>query len=347
MIYTEQVVISEIAVHKVGNKHFEEEIVYSKASFSPSSEIDALLKQYFLNPFKENQYHNLCHESDLEMNEVYSYATRIFDNPECLFEESKNLAKHLYTQSNHPKIKSGEFYVVYFEGLIVEGLDAQALGMFKSESKETFLKIYPNGENYEIEGDTGVNINKLDKGCLIFNLEKENGYIVAAVDKLSKGNEAQYWMNDFLQLTPRKDNYYETTEAITLCKKFVQEKLPEQYNIDKADQAEMLNKSAKYFKEQKKFDVEEYSNDVINQPEIIESFKAYKQEYEDERAVQLSNNFDISPNALKKQSKDFKTVLKLDKNFHVYIHGSRELIVRGYDESNGMKYYQLYFKEES
>ena len=41
------------------------------------------------------------------------------------------------------------------------------------------------------------------------------------------------------------------------------------------------------------------------------------------------------------------SVLKLDKNFHVYIHGKREYIEKGFDEEKGMHFYQLFFEEES
>ncbi|MDR0604368.1 MAG: hypothetical protein LBG80_08720 [Bacteroidales bacterium] len=41
------------------------------------------------------------------------------------------------------------------------------------------------------ESEKGININKLDKGCLIFNTERENGYIVAVVDNTNKGTDAQ------------------------------------------------------------------------------------------------------------------------------------------------------------
>jgi hypothetical protein len=58
------------------------------------------------------------------------------------------------------------------------------------------------------------------------------------------------------------------------------------------------------------------------------------------------DNFNISAAALKKQSRVFKSVLKLDKNFHVYIHGDRELIEQGVDP-DGRKFYKLYFREES
>jgi hypothetical protein len=49
--------------------------------------------------------------------------------------------------------------------------------------------------------------------------------------------------------------------------------------------------------------------------------------------------------AVKKQARVFKNVIKLDKNFHIYVHGDRNLIERGADE-NGT-FYKIYYKEEN
>ena len=48
---------------------------------------------------------------------------------------------------------------------------------------------------------------------------------------------------------------------------------------------------------------------------------------------------------MKKQARVFKSVLKLDKNFHIYIHGDRNRIERGVDEQ-GRKYYKIYYDQE-
>jgi len=56
--------------------------------------------------------------------------------------------------------------------------------------------------------------------------------------------------------------------------------------------------------------------------------------------------FEISNKAVKKQARVFKSVLKLDKNFHIYIHGDKKLIERGTDEV-GRKFYKIYYEEES
>ena len=68
--------------------------------------------------------------------------------------------------------------------------------------------------------------------------------------------------------------------------------------------------------------------------------------YRRDNEIDISNNFDISTQAVKKQARAFKSVLKLDKNFHIYIHGDKELIEQGV-EKDGRKYYKIYYKDET
>ncbi len=347
MLITEQVEIQSIAVHYVGNKLNEEGTRFSKSGLFTDENIQSLLLTYFFSPFKSNEYHNLFHESDLKLNEVFSYVSDIFDNPETLFEHSVSLAKHLYEQSVHPKIKGGELYIAYFRDCIVDGETLDAVGLFKSETKETFLKVQSQNEGFSIESEAGINIHKLDKGCLIFNTEREKGYKVSVVDNLNKGAEAQYWIDHFLHVCPRNDEYFQTKNVLNLCKNFVVEKLPAHFEVSKADQADMLNKSVKFFKENDNFDMDDFANEVIQAPDVISSFKSYKTEFEVDNNLELTNNFAISNAAVKKQSRVFKSVIKLDKNFHIYVHGDHQQIVKGFDPVTGMNYYQLFFKEES
>jgi len=338
--------ILSLSLHTVGNKSLDDGIYLSKSLLEVDDKTTDILTTYFLFPFKSNEYYNLYHEADINLNEVYVYASKIFDNLETLHEQSVNLAKHLYEKSNHPKIKGGEFYVVYFKDCIIEGETVDAVGLFKSENKDTFLKVFPAGDGFEIESEQGVNINKLEKGCLIFNSDRENGYIVAVVDNTNKGAEAHYWIDDFLHVRQRKDEYYNTQNALALCKNFVTKELPNQFDVSKADQAVFLNKSVKFFKEKDNFDMEEFANEVIEQPSIIDSFNNYKNAYLNERDIEIADNFTISDSAVKKQARVLKSVIKLDKNFHIYVHGNNQYIKKGYDEETEMYYYQLFFKQE-
>ncbi len=347
MVQFYEITINNIAVHFVGNKSADEYVRCSSSSLLVSEVISQVLTNYFLKPFIQKQeYFNFQHDSDLSLNEVFVYASKIFDNPENLFEQSVNLAKHLYEQSIHPKIKGGEFYTVYFKDCIVDGITTDAVGLFKSENKDTFLKVYPSGDGFEIESEKGVNINKLDKGCLIFNIEKENGYLVSVVDNTNRGAEAQYWIDNFLHVRPRKDEYYHTQHLMSLCKNFVTKELPQQFEVSKADQVDILNKSVQFFKENEHFQMDDFTKFVIGQANMIDSFNEYRTDFQREREIDISDNFVISESAVKKQARAIKSIIKLDKNFHIYVHGNRDLIEQGVDE-HGRKFYKIYYNEEA
>jgi hypothetical protein len=309
--------------------------------------IKPLLLQYFLSPFKSEELYNFTHPSDLDMNEVFHYVSAIFEDPACLLAQSQNLAQHLYRHSTHPKILNGEFYVTFLENCLINNETVQAVGLFKSESRETYLKIYPVGGSFEIGHDDGININKLDKGCLVFNTGREEGYVVAIVDNLNKGNEAQYWRDDFLQVKPRSDNYYKTRAVMDLCKTFVKDKLPQEFEVSRADQADILNRSMKFLKENDAFEMEEFNEKVLSSPDIINSFSEYKNQFTHEHDLDIPENFQISETAVKRQSRFMKSVIKLDKNFHIYLHGEHKMIEKGYDDQKQMNYYKLFFREES
>ncbi len=346
MIRTNNVSIDKMAVHMVGNKSADDVLGLSRNLLVAEGGIRELLSNYFCSSFKFEEYFSLYHESDLRYNEVYGFVSDIFEDDGRLMEESANLARHLYEKSCHPNIKAGEFYVVLFRGFAYGEEEINAVGLFKSENKDTFLKVYPNNEdNFNIESEKGININKLDKGCLIFNIDKSNGYVVAVVDNTNKGEDAKYWIEDFLHVRPRRDEYYNTHNVLALCKNFVTKELPQQFEVQKADQADLLNRSVQFFKEKDSFDMEEFANEVFAQPEVIDSFNRYKQDYEQDRNLEIADSFTISESAVKKQARAFKSVIKLDRNFHIYVHGNRELIEQGEDEKG--KFYKVYYQEEN
>ncbi|HTD98334.1 MAG TPA: nucleoid-associated protein [Mucilaginibacter sp.] len=344
--------LDTVSVHHIGNQSQNELYALSEQALTFKDEvIPQLLMQYFLKPFeKSNEVYHLMHSSgDLALNELHHFATQIFEDKSRCHEMSEQIAKHLYKVSNHPNIKPGELYVAYFKKVQIEGNPLEAIGIFKSENKETYLKVYPEqggfGVDYE---ENAININKLDKGVLIFNIEKENGYKVVVVDHASRGQEAAaYWKDEFLQLKIRNDSFNQTNNTLGIYKNFVTNKIDEDFEVSKADKIDLLNRSMKYFKEKETFDMDEFAGEVIGNPQAIESFKTFKSQYEQEFDSPISDTFEISGNAVKKQQRVYKSVLKLDKNFHIYIHGDKELIEKGFDEGKSMNYYKVFFREEA
>ena len=349
MVSSFEAAMARLSVHRVGNKSQNEFYALSDDPLKIEDEfLNRLLLQYFLGSFeKVNEVYHFTHPGDdLELNEIFHYSAAAFADPGDFHEISQKITKYLFDLSDHPRIKSGELYIAYFNEVQLEGQLLDAIGIFKSETKETYLKVYPDAGGFNLEYEQeGINIQKLDKGCLIFNSEKEAGFKVLVLDK-TNSTDAVYWKDDFLKLKIRNDSFNKTSTTLNVYKNFVTQKLDDEFEVSKADKIDLLNRSMKYFKEKETFNIDEFSEEVIGNDKAAESFKNYTRDYEQEFETDLSGTFDISGAAVKKQARVFKSVLKLDKNFHIYIHGNKELIEKGFDDEKAMKYYKVYFKEE-
>lgn len=347
MINFENCEITNIVIHHVGNKYEGGELTVSDGCFLPEDpDVIGILKNYFLSSFKKDAFYNFIpYAGDLMNNPVYAAASSVFSDAGAFYEQSVRIAGHLFEQSNNPNIKSGELYVVYFRNCNIEEGVCDAVGVFKSETKDTFLKIILNQNVYQLERESGINIRKLDKACLIFNTNVENGYKVSILDKTNL-KEAVYWTTDFLGLQPANDSYFQTANYLSLCKDFVKDIYNKENDVPRADQIDMLNRSLNFFKEAEVFSEDRFKEEVVREPEVIDAFENFKKQYEQEKEVPLSDSFAVSDFAVKDEKKYFRHVLKLDKNFHVYIHGQRKYIEKGYDTARDMNYYKLYFRDE-
>ncbi len=346
-MYFADAVLEKLAAHKVGNKHEGGELIISDKTIEPDEDLQEILKTYFFSSFKDPVYYQFVAEDGVENNVVFKFASSIFENEEELHGESKKIANHLFEQSYHPNIKEGELYVAYFTNCVVDDEVVEAIGLFKSENKTPFLKVWSKDSDIEMSHDTGININKLDKGCLIFNTEKDAGYKICMVDVAGRSKEAGYWKDDFLQLELRKDDFYQTKNYIQICKGFVKDVFNDKNGIERADQIDMLNKSAAYFGQNEDFDLHHFEEKVIENDEVINAFNEYKDRIAEENDLEIKDQFGISPTAVKKSRAQFKSVLKLDKNFHIYIHGDRSRIIKGFDASTGLHFYQMYYEQEN
>ncbi len=334
--------IASLSVHFVGNKTNEQELFLSKKAIALDENVHDLLLKYFMTSFHSPEY--FCF-AGTKSNEVFLAAKEVFDNGSSLHLQSIKIADFLYENSTHPNIKDGELFVAYFPEIILEDEMMDAIGIFKCETLDPFIKLDREAEGFSIKGIDGINIDKLDKGCLIFNTNKDKGYKVQIVDKAGRGSEASFWKNDFLQLEPMADDFHSTKNFMGLTKSFISERMSEDFEVSPVDQADYLNRSKDYFKNNERFDERSFAKQVFNDSAVVESFQKYKSDFSDERGIDLEDDFSISGAAVKKESGIFKSVVKLDKNFSIYIHGRREMVEKGVDH-DGRKYYKFYYNEE-
>lgn len=348
MIEISEATMVELYVHGVGNKVFGDGVSFSEHGIDIDNNemLKGLLMNYFFAPIKGDAYYNFCHATSLDLNSVYKTAELVFSGDHALGHASKILARLLYEVSDHPNIKSGELFVALFKNIICDGEVVDGLGIFKSESTQASLVVEKDGNGKNLKPIIGINPTSLDKACLVLNTESDFGYKVCVVDT-SRNSEAVYWKGAYLQVKPRNDNYYKTRTYMDVCKQFVKEVFNLDNEVDPADRVDMLNRTAQYFKENEVFNAGDFEAKVLEQPEIVEAFKDYKDKYSTLYQVKVDDEFTISSGVVKGMAKQFKSLIKLDKNFHIYMHGNRELMEKGYDSEKKMSFYKIYFDTET
>ncbi len=340
--------LTHFCVHFVGNKGLGEELTLSDKVFKFKDDFvkDTILR-YFLSPFKTDIYYQFKGKLDVSLASVANVCEDLFTDQKDFVKQSKKVAKQLYDQSIHPKIKGGEFYTCFFKDAVVDGELCNALGFFKTENKDTYLKVYQHVDNFDIDCDNGININKLDKGCLVFETDKKSGYKLSIIDTNNRNAEcALYWEEDFLNAVIKPNGYYHTKNFIDTSRGFCEEILTEENNVNKQDQMMMLNRSTSYFKEKDRFDFKDFEKDVLVEPKLIGAFKEYRKDFSKKMDLTAIDEFDVSQTAVKKNQKYMRSVVKLDKNFHIYIHARHDYVERGYDDEKGLKYYKLFYVNE-
>lgn len=340
MIQFEDTAITKLILHRVTSA--ENSALINKSLIDCTGDDKAaVLKKLLLKPFLSHaQTFEFDHEVKIDYNILFSLSKSIYENDDFV-EKSADIARHLISASKHPHIKDGDLFIAKFDGIALNNRSYEALGVYKFEDKESFVETSADSHGVHVDFRKGIGSKKPDKACLI--LFSDEPYTLLIID--SNPNETDYWQHDFINHKPKNDNINRTSSFLTLTKNFITTQIPEDFEVTKADQIDFLNRSVDYFKSHETFQKQEFEEEVFGDRNLIDSFRKFDQAHRHENEGDLADNFEISPQAVKKQVRVFKSVLKLDKNFHIYIHGNRELIEQGVDD-NGRKYYKIYYEQE-
>lgn len=341
--------IESLSIHRVGNKSKSEGVFFSENPYKLNDEILGLLKEYFFKPFrdKEENYLRFDDDVDLEFNELYKIATEVFTNPNSIHENSKKIATHLFEQSNHPHIKPGEVYVAYLQDVVLDNEKVDAIGIFKSELKHDFLQFEDAGNDINILIQQGININKLDKGCLIMNKNQSEGYKILSVD--SNRYDTKYWLENFLNVDALTDENFFTKKYLKFCKDFAKDVvLPAE---DKKEEVMFMNRAVNHFAKNDEFEETNFLNEVMENPDLIPEFKHYKVEKGPKYSIEDVANFPIANKAVSDARKKMKNVINLDTNVQIKMdfinpESADKFVEKGWDEERQMYYYLVYFNKE-
>ncbi|MDY7393965.1 nucleoid-associated protein [Aureibaculum sp. 2210JD6-5] len=348
MIKRNKAFISKFIIHKVGNKFNEAKNVFSEDVITFDEDSYKLMQPFLLKPFGNlTESYRFNHHADISLNEINSYAQHVFKDDNSFIEISRNIVKHLFEQSNSAQIKTGDVIVALFEDIEYRDVNTQALGIFKIENKADFFQTYLENNSFDVFVQKGISTKKLDKGCLVINSQDDAGYTVLTVD--NNNYDAQYWIQNFLNIKYADDSNRHTQVYIDLCKDFSEEVIKQEFGNQQQNQ--FLAQTIDFFKENESVNVHDFKETVFEEDNRKELFDGYKKQFEDINGVLVRNQFSISEAVVKKQKKKIKTEIKLDTNIQIKLDidapdAAEEYLEKGYDENRKMKYYKVYFNEE-
>lgn len=337
-----------IVLAKVGNPQREEPLTTSREVFKVDDADQRTLTDLFLKPFKNLLGHRFHHHSSLDKHEMNSHARAIFGSEDGLLAKGCDIAKRLYSKSNHPNIKAGDLCIALIKGIEVDGAKVQGLCILKSESVVPFLSISTHNGDLQLSTEQGINPEKIDKGCLILDHCADQGYYVLTFDRISA--ESRFWVRDFLGVQAVTDAAFLTNTYARMAVTFLEEEKSE------GDAAPWEGNHATrdaldYFEGNEQFNLQEFEEQVLKAPDMVEKFAQHRAKVEEEQGQPLEKSFAISKKDVSKAKKKIGSILKLDNNVEIHLKSSFLLqpnptVERGMDDEKGMKFIKIYYHEE-
>ncbi|TYA75012.1 nucleoid-associated protein [Seonamhaeicola marinus] len=349
MISRKNASISKFIIHKVGNKFNDTKNAFSEKTVEFDEASYDLMLPFLLRPFGTAvQSYRFNHHANVNLNEINSYSSQVFNDEEAFIEVSKHIVMHLYEQSTNANIKTGDVLVALFEGIEYNEITTNALGIFKIENKTNFFQTYLENNNYDVLVQKGINSKKVDKGCLILNQTDTEGNIIFSAD--NNNYDAQYWINHFLNIKYADDSNSHTQQYIELCKDFSEDIIKTSYGAH--EQNTFLAKTIDFFKENEVVNVERFKDELFEEDKHKTQFDDYKKSFQDEQNLVIRNQFDVAERVVTKEKKKIKTDIKLDTNIQIKLDidapdASTEYLERGYDDEKKMHYYKVFFNAEN
>lgn len=334
MLEVSDSILAQYVVHYVSDA-----LVLGEEAFTrPEVLLEAAFTQLAFNKLDFDQQYEFFHETDIGLNEVYTYVKSIFDNENNFLEQSKHIAKHLHSSSGHPNIKSGELFIGLFENCLMSTDTKKVIAIVKIDEKEMFLDVKSEQNKVVVNGIDGINVKKINNMAVIVDMGADEAPVVFM--KTKKKEDVVYWQERFLKVKVADEHYHKTNLALTECKKYI---LKEE-SFTNTEKLGLLNKTLDYFKSEEEFQVNDYIETVFENTEpaqkdlIVNSVKPYETV--------------ISESAIAKVEKSYKRKIKLDSNIEIQVNVQNieqvdELIEVGYDEATNRKFYKIYFHEEA
>ena len=253
----------------------------------------------------------------------------------------------MYEKSNHPQIKTGELFIIHFQEVKFQEILVDAIGIFKIENKIDFLKFNQHNNELDFNINKGVKLQKIDKGCLILQTDRSDGYRVFTIDNNSY--DANYWKKSFLDIEEVMNDSYQTKHHLGMLSTFSNTMKDEKNTYVQKD---FISQGIKLFNENEIITKDLIEQELLSPFDVVDSYSKFKSQYNKENNLDLEENFNVSTSTLKKEKKKIKSQINLDTKIQIKLDISegdslKENIEKGFDEERKMHFYKVFFNEET
>jgi hypothetical protein len=339
-----------IVLAKIGNPQREEPLTTSKEVFRVDEADQVALTALFLKPFKNLLGHRFYHHSSLDKHEMNGYAKAIFGSADGLLEKGCDIARLLYSKSNHPNIKAGDLCIALINDVEVNDEKLQGICILKSETMVPFLSISARDGDLQLSTEQGINPEKIDKGCLILNHNEHKGYYVLTFDR--SGGESRFWVREFLGVQAVTDAAFLTKSYADMAVSFLgNDKPAEADDTPPWESCTAAKDAMDYFDEREEFNLDEFEKEVLKTPEAAARFAEHRSRVEEAQGQALETSFEISKKDVNKAKKRIGTVMKLDTGVEIHVKQAfttmpDPVLERGFDKAKGMSFVKVYYNKE-
>lgn len=234
---------------------------------------------------------------------------------------------------------SDHWFSVVWDHFSLDDYQGKALGFYFSKQKQHFFTTGTQTASIL----QGMPLTKPEFACLIIPDQEQNYKLFIA----ETGTSASNWSKVLFPYFQQRDDAFHATQFFKMCKSFSEDVLAKEYQQPKEKQVEFLADSVAYASEKKVVDLSSFKQEVIRDPAVVDAFEEYQNRYGEQKAWNPPDQFAVSESVQKQAGRFVRSIIKLDKNFHIYVHGNKERIERGYDQDRRLHYYTLFFESES
>jgi len=229
------------------------------------------------------------------------------------------------------------WFTVGWNNFSIDGLEGPAVGFFFSRNNENYLSLN-SGEPVLLRG---LPMKKPEFACLLM---QEPAGEIRMFCQVPQGG---FWSESLFPFIRKTDDAFHAREFFKMCKSFSEDVLVKEQHKPREEQVEFLSDSLSFAEQNKSVNFKDFKQDVLKEPAIIDAFDQYQEEYAGRKQWSPPDQFAVSEQSQNQAKKFVKSIIKLDKNFHIYVHGNKERIEKGFDSDKRLHFYTLWFEAET